>query len=85
MQKVEIEVPEFEEWEFDGYRTLKPGEDKNVRVFFDFLGDEHFLNPITSPIISPNHKYFFYKKKPQGEIIYKEVRADQSKMRRFIS
>ena len=79
MKMVQNEMPVFDDYEFDGYRTLKPVEDKNVRVFFDCPENEHFLDPITYPIISPKHKYFFYKKKPPRKIIYQEVREDHLK------
>jgi hypothetical protein len=36
-------MPVFDGYEFDGYRTLKPVEDKNVRVFFDCPEDKDFV------------------------------------------
>ncbi len=82
MQKVEIEVPIFDGYKFDGYRSARKDEQlENLCVYFvrAEIISEVVLIKAENVAISPLNKYFFYKKKPPRKIIYEEVREDHLK------
>ena len=82
MQKIEVEIPIFEGWEFDGYRSARKDEQlENLCIYFvrAEIISEAVLIKAVNVAISPLNKYFFYKKKEPRQIIYEEVREDYLK------
>ena len=78
MQKVEIEVPEFDGYEFVGYRCLDeipaPG---TVYVLQDYTSNPGNRDPELADakfsMLFLSTKYFLYKKKPPRKIIFEEI------------
>ena len=75
MQKVEVEIPEFNEYEFYGLskiNDLPSKKNEYVALFHDGLIKLEFVH-------QPNIELVIYKKKPPRKIIYEEVREDHLK------
>ncbi len=75
MQKVEVEIPEFNGYEFHGIskiNDLPSKKNEYVALFHDGLIELEFVH-------QPNIELVIYKKKPPRKIIYEEVREDHLK------
>lgn len=83
MQKVEVEVPVFYGYEFDGYRKITDHDNNESYAYIEIPGNQSRLYPAKYLIkysgLNNKKNYFFYKKKKPRQIIYQEVREDHLK------
>ena len=77
MQKIEVEIPILDGWEFDGYRKLNITSD--AKCVYMEINDYSAVKCADSLDVNSKKKYLFYKKKPPRKIIYEEVREDYLK------
>lgn len=78
-QKVEIEIPIFDGYEFDGYRKPNDLECEKLYVYFQDDKESDFFAPANCKVLNEKKSYFFYRKKKPRRIIYEEVREDHLK------
>ena len=77
-QKVEIELPVFDGYEFVGYR-INTILDENLYVLRrDALGDYKLVKQDETSNVT-NIRYFFYRKKQNRRIIFEETVVDYIK------
>jgi len=74
MQKVEIEVPKFYEYDFLGYRSLIIPGDNDLYVLIEHGEGVYSIKQVELLNASLDCKFFLYKKKRPRKIIYEEVR-----------
>ena len=84
MQKVEIEVPKFYEYDFVGHRSLIIPNDNDLYVLIEHGEGAYSIKQVELlnsrlDCSRLDCKFFLYKKKRPRKIIYEEVREDYLK------
>jgi len=75
-QRVEIELPDFDGYEFDGHRTPTLLDSDESYVCMSYPQCQMTLESAKHLSLNYAEKYFFFRKKKPRRIIYEEVKED---------
>ena len=75
-QKVEIEIPDIDGYDFIGYRELNFPKDRELYIYMEFVNSEFEIDQVKCLNVNLDQRYFLYRKREPRKIIYEEVRED---------
>lgn len=78
-QKVEIELPYFDGYEFVGYRELNFPKDRELYVYMELANSEFEIDQVKCLNVSLGQRYFLYREIEPRKIVYQEIKKDYLK------